>query len=216
MQESTSIWLGPSVAASGVLISAAVGFVIAIYGDDIRAFCRKPKLCISIPDPEGEWTVITDNTTRKIIDNAIYFHVLLENEKPTRIARDVELYILECVVSDTQRNNVKMPLPCPLPIQARREFKGQRHDRIDVGGALFAYDLIRCLRSGRIEVLLNCNRPNNFAAWIQGKGSMSLWLEARGVNAASNRLFVNIQWDGVFPEENAGLGSHITITVKTN
>jgi hypothetical protein len=200
-------WVSPAVAVAGILISAAVGFIIAIYGDDIRGICRRPKLVISLPDLKGEWTVLTGrdgNTT----DEAIYFHVLIRNQKQSRIARDVELYVTECVVSDADRVNARMPIPCPLPIKARRG-----HNGIEVGSAPYAYDLLRCLRSGRIELLLNCNRPNNFTAWITRKGTMKVGIEARGVNAVSNKLVVTFTWDGVFPKEVDGLGGHLTISL---
>ena len=203
-------WINPIVAVSGIILSVVGSFVIAIFGDDIRAFCRRPKLRILLPDSEGEWTVLTGDH-----DNpAIYFHILIENCTPVRVAKDVELYILECEVSDVDRKNLKLPLVCPLPISPRRKFNGVKHDRIDIGAVSFAYDLVRCLKSGKTELLLNCSRPNNFTAWIKGSGLMKLLLEARGTNAVSNRLLVKIVWDGVFPSQAEGLGVHLIITTE--
>lgn len=201
-------WINPVVAGCGVILSVAMSLVIAIFGDDLRALFRRPKLWISLPDLEGEWTILTDHETKKITDHAIYFHALLKNQKPFRIARDVELYVIECTVSDVERENTPMPLPCPLPIKARR-----KHSGVEVGAAPFAYDLFRCLESSRrIELLLNCNRPNNFTAWISQKGTMRLTIEARGMNAVSNKLIMKVSWDGVFPKEVDGLGQHLVVS----
>lgn len=188
-----------------------VSFLIAIFGDDLRAWLRPPDLKIKLPDLKGEWTVLRDKQKIKT-DDAIYFHAVIENEKPARIAKDSELFLIECSTTHSGQSKKKQPLPCALPIQARRRFNGKRHDRVDVGVAPFAYDLCRCLRSGRFEIRLNCGYPNNFEPWIEGAGELEFSIEARATNGRSRKLRITIAWDGIFPEQFDGLGNHIQIT----
>ena len=100
--------LSAAIALAGVVIS----LVIAIYGDDIRAFCRRPNLRLLLPDLSGEWTELSDKS------RAIYFHAIVQNDTPTRIAKSVELFVTECIVTPKGKESRKQPLPCPLPIRA--------------------------------------------------------------------------------------------------
>jgi hypothetical protein len=197
--------LSAAIALVGILISLA----IQIYGDDIRAFCRRPELRIVLPDLCGEWTVLSDKS------RAIYFHAIVHNNTPTRIAKSVELFVIDCVVTPEGQTPRRQPLPCPLPVQARREFDGKRHTQIDIGSTKYAYDLFRCNEGHRFSLLLNGNCPNNFKPWLKGPGTIEVAIEATGLNANSNKLFAKIAWDGVFPEERDGLEPHIRITQKT-
>lgn len=197
--------LSSAIALTGIVISLA----IAIYGDDIRSICRRPKLCLTLPDECGEWTVLAGG------DPAIYFHALVRNCTPARVANAVELFVTECTVTPRGRTPGRQPLPCPLPIQARREFHGKRHHQIDVGATPFAYDLFQCRDTKHVLLLLNCNYPNNFKPKLTGPGTMSITIQALGTNASSNKVFVEIEWDGIFPVEDSGLAPHLKITHKT-
>lgn len=197
--------LSGGIALTGILISLA----IAIYGDDIRAFFRPPDLRLVLPDLSGEWTVLGDNSP------TIYFHAILHNKTPTRVAKSVELFVTECTVTPKGEQSRTQPLPCPLPVQARREFDGKRHTQIDIGSTRYAYDLFQCKKGHRFSLLLNCNRPNNFMPWLEGAGKLDLAIEATGLNTTSNKIFVTVEWDGIFPEESSGLQPHIRITHKT-
>ena len=204
----TSIGIGllsAAIALTGILISLG----IAIYGDDIRSICRRPKLCLTLPDECGEWTVLRGG------DPAIYFHALVRNCTPARVANAVELFVTECTVTPRDGTPERQPLPCPLPIQARREFHGMRHHQIDVGAAPFAYDLFLCRGTKHVLLLLNCNYPNNFKPKLTGPGTMSITIQALGINASSNKVFVQIEWDSIFPDKDSGLAPHLTITHKT-
>jgi hypothetical protein len=197
--------LSATIALIGILISLA----IAIYGDDIRSICRRPKLCLVLPDECGEWTVLEGG------DPAIYFHALVRNCTPARVANAVELFVTECTVTPRGWKPERQPLPCPLPIQARRKFHGKRHHQIDVGATPFAYDLLQCRDTKHVMLLLNCNYPNNFKPKLTEPGTMRITIQALGINASSNKVFVEIEWDGIFPSEDSGLAPHLTITSKT-
>lgn len=209
MDEFTELLRG-SVTLLGVLISVSISFLIAIFGDDIRAWLRPPKLRITLPDLKGEWTVLR-NKEKKITDEAIYFHAVIDNEKPSRIAHDCELFLIECFVKYEGQDRQEQLLPCALPVQARRRFNGKRHDRVNIGVAPFAYDLCRCLRSGRVEILLNCGYPNNFEPWLEKAGNLDFTIEARATNGRSDKVKILLSWDGIYPEKSEGLGGHIRI-----
>lgn len=203
----TSLGIG-LLSASIALIGIAISLGIAIYGDDIRSFCRRPKLCVTLPDVGGEWTVLGGG------DPAIYFHALVQNCTPARVANSVELFITECVVTPSGGKAIRQPLPCPLPIQARREFNGQRHQQVNIGATPYAYDLFQCRFAKHLTVLLNCNFPNNFKPLLKGAGTLEATVQALGINASSNKVFVRVEWDGSFPSEGAGLEPHIKLTQK--
>jgi len=197
--------LSAAIALIGIIISLA----IAIYGDDIRSACRRPKLCLTLPDECGEWTVLGGG------DPAIYFHGLVQNTTPSRVAHAVELFVTECIVTPSGAKPIKQPLPCPLPIQARRKFNGERHNQVDIGATPYAYDLFRCWSTKELKLLLNCDYPNNFRPILKGAGAISVVIQALGINASSNKVFVTVEWDGVFPQERSGLSPNLKICHKT-
>ena len=199
------------ISALIALFGIIVSFFIAIFGDDLKAFWRKPKLSLRLPDIGGEWTVLR-NSNQKVGGNpAIYFHALLENKTPPRVAKSVELFVFECTVTPEGRTPCIMPLPCPLPVKARRD-----HSAIDIGSTPHAYDLLRCVNDAKLELLLNCNTPNNFKPRLEGPGTLDIAIQATGLNTSSNKMWIKIKWDGVFPKESNGIEPHIKITIKSN
>lgn len=197
--------LSAAIAMTGILIS----LTIAIFGDDIRALLRRPKLLLSLPDLHGEWTVLSNGTP------AIYFHGLVENSTPYRVAHGVELFVSECVVTRLGHAPEKQPLPCPLPVQARRKFNKVRHNQVDIGAVRYAYDLFCLLSTKELSLLLNCDRPNNFKSSLTSSGTIEIEIQALGINASSNKVFLKIEWDGSFPLESYGLEPHLRLTYKT-
>ena len=193
----------------GVLVSVGVSIGIAIFGDDLRAYFRNPKVCLLLPDLEGEWTILRGGQLGT--EAAIYFHALVKNTQPARLAKDLELFIESCEITDSKGAKRKEPLPCPLPIQSRRKFNGERHGMVDVGATPFAYDLVRCRASNGFEVMLNCDYPNNFKPFLRGPGTIEFVIQALGSNCASDKIAIQIEWDGVFPKEQDGLGEHVKI-----
>ena len=201
--------LGANVAISVCAVVASI--VVNIFGDDLRAMLRRPALVITLPDLKGEWTIIRDKKNT-VVDRAIYFHAVVMNKKPARIALDTELFLVECSVTPVGQTPKNQPMPCPLPIQARRRFNGIRHDRVNIGVTPYAYDLFRCREnSKRLKVLLNGDYPNNLKPWITGAGELQFVIEARATNAKSQRTRLTIKWDGHFPDESEGLGDHFQI-----
>lgn len=200
-----------STSLTCVVLSAVASLIVNIYGDGIRARFRSPKLRVTVVDPCGEWTLL--GSGKRV--PAIYFHVLVENEKPSRVAKNVELLITECFISDCQRDIYKLPLASPLPIKARRSDTGVNGSWLDIGAAPVGYDLIKC-EQAFLTILLNCNYPNNFECWIRGEGSLRFTLQALGTNAASNKLFVDVAWDGIFPADQALRENHLRLKAVTD
>lgn len=207
-----------SIAVAGVAISVCAviaSIVVNIFGDDLRSLFRRPDLEITLPDLKGEWTIIKDKQ-KQAIDRAIYFHAVVTNKKPARVAFDTELFLIECTVTQEGQSPRIQPMPCPLPIQPRRKFNGVRHDRVNIGVTPFAYDLFRCVeKPKRLKVLLNGDYPNNLEPWIVGAGELEFVIEARATNAKSQRTRLNVKWDGYFPEESEGLFNHFQINHST-
>jgi hypothetical protein len=216
MTPTEQFWWNWAVYAVTALATTLVA-VLAIWGEKIRHWFFQPSLRLSLKNPQGELTTIQlgwrDPETGEIrsqSEQARLYHVRVSNPRHRWLPiKGVMVHLLQ--VQELGPDGIfqgKWIGDVPLRFRHFEVMPAQR----TIGSEADA-DLCMIVRD-RFELLLLV-QPNNLDSRRYGTMRMRVVLQARGIEADSNQLTLDIAWNGKWHDGAIEMGSNLTIKEVT-
>ena len=188
------------VMAFGTLLLAA----IAIWGEAIRHKLMPPKLTLMEHNFSGDFTKQGD---RKRV---VYFHLRLVNERSWAPAHNVRV-MCEAISRRTADGSSFREEPLIVPMQLTWSFQrfNEMWPTIGFGRCLdFGY-----LSEGDDQFAISLFAfPGNFRGFVCANETKRFKILARSDDhIRSDPMFVEVSWDGVFPDSAEDCRSHIVV-----
>ncbi len=201
--------VGLYLQAIGVGISTLI-VISAIWGEQIRARFFGPKLFLSLLKPEGEETFISNAENTPVR----YYHLKVENKRKGLIAKNVQVVLLSInsPYKGGENKTTTIGGRLPFPWSFREKIKGLE-DRIYYSniGPDDICDLACLIKGGVLTIL--AAEWNLIKDQVRLAANQKASVEAVAIadNAQSNRLALEISWDGRWPENDPDALNHIVI-----
>lgn len=183
-------------------IGSLVVAVLAIWGDQVRAWLFGPKLELSLAHD------VPDLTNRNDGKKALFYHLRITNHGHTL----AEAVTVRCTsiwrkAADGKYRSEQLLYPVLLrwtPAELGRVLVSVRTSDVCDLGSLVENE-------ARFEIAALV-RPNNFRGSVAGNESIVVGIEAIGKNVTSKPYFVEISWDGVWsPNINEMAAQHLVV-----
>ncbi len=185
-------------------IGTVSAVIVALFGETIWAWFRRPKLdlSISVQRPDCVRTKLTDNAGR-IVADCYYFRVLVSNRGKRR-AEDVELYAERLQQEENGKFNTVVAFP---PMDLRWSHVGKPlqgispglHKHCDLGYIPLPNELKEVVEIALYSTARFCFelevKPNQ-GGWSIGAGTYRLHLAVAAANAEVQRRVLEIKFGG--------------------
>ena len=205
---------GLLIQAIGVAASAVIA-LFAIMGEQIRARFFGPKLALTLFKPQGEITYNVSRSDQERIP-VRYYHFKVVNKRKGLVAQNVQVVLLSIDSpykgGENQLTSLGGRLPFPWAFRERTAGLEEKLYYSNIG----ADDLcdLACLEEGEREKLRILADPWQVITdqVLIGPNQKAV-IEAVAVadNAQSNRIRLELFWDGQWPENDDDALEHIVI-----
>jgi hypothetical protein len=183
-----------------VQLAVAVGTVGAVIVAIYSIFRKRlPRLDFGLLRPKGERTRLTDTG-----EDVRYYHLRVWNENRFVPGDDAQVFITR--IEDLHRKTIWLG---NLPLRWRDQEFVPLFQKV---GSEKHADLCRIGQQNGLT-LLPLYEPNNFTVNYPGRCHLILWVQARSNQADSDPLKVEINWNGIWDDDDKTMLDHITITV---
>src|SRR5262245_31382893 len=186
-------WTNFAVKTLGTL-ATFLAVLVALFGSRWRYRMIPPRLKIVLSSTEGMGGEVFDldrvTNQARHLTNAVWFHIQVDNETRDTPVSGVHIFLLSIEAPDASGTF--------KPVWEGNAPLGWRHDKnpqpktIGYGAEC---DLCHVLKQPPMVRLSPIN-PGQVPDTITGPCKLILTLQARGVEAESNRYRVEISWDG--------------------
>ena len=202
-------WTDWVIKALGTVATFLAVFV-ALFGSWLRNVLAPPQLTISLASRDGIPTtlVLTNKETTKVRQTpAFWWHIRVENHTRWNRVSDVYVFLLS-VESPDAAGEFK-----PTWVgQAALTWQHEANPQPKKIGHTAQTDLCHILKeplSLRLSPIVFGQVPSLYTQATR----LRLTLQARGVEADSNQLQVQIAWDGQWSDDKAEMSRHLVVTV---
>jgi hypothetical protein len=197
--------------AIGVCASSIIA-IFAIWGEQIRARFLGPKLVLSLFKPEGEETFVSHANNE--FTPIRYYHLKVENKRKGLIAQNVQVILLSIDSPDKGGKNKITSLGgrLPFPWSFRQPIKGMEEKSYYSNiGPDDLCDLANMEKGEKLKIL--AARWHIIIDQLLIGANQKAVIEAVAVadNTQSNRIKLEISWDGQWPKDDADAPNHIII-----
>lgn len=199
-------------------INAFVGFgtivvaVLAIWGDWVRHLLGgAPKLTLAIRDPLGD-LIRTDHQGKSLTPQR-YYHLLVANGRRWTQAQNVRVVVVEYFRLAPDGTFVRQPLSGPLQLMWQYALVNPNPLYKTVGPNEIC-DLGFIVK-GEDFKLTPYYAPSNFDGSLSPNQRMRIVVQAIAHNAESNRLSIDIAWNGLWSEDSLEMSSNFVISQST-
>ena len=186
-----------AVTAVGTLLVA----VLAIWGDWIRSQLTGPKLAISLHDPQGEPTGLTNGKSSR------HYHLKVSNKRRWTQAKNVRV-VLTKVIKPAADGSFP-PESLSGPLQLTWQFP-QIHPQYSLIGPDDICDLGLIIEGDKF-ILTPYIVPVKFDGVLGSGQRMRIEVIAIADNAESNVLCVDLAWDGKWSDDTSEMKKHLVI-----
>lgn len=189
------------------ILAALVTFmaiVVALWGERIRQWWNKPKLRISLADPEGSLT--TRNDGKK----ARYYSLHVRNERRSSPATNVRVLLTDIMKQDPDGN--WRPLVFSGPVHVMWKWPNMTPAYTTIGPdemSTFGF-VVEDAKRFALQ-LYWC--PNNLDPNFPPNEPIRMRFKAVSDSAESNTLTVQVAWDGVWDEGSKEMQQHLIVKV---
>jgi hypothetical protein len=189
-------------------IATFFAVVVALFGDRIRYRLDPPRLRIFLKDPlgaAGELHFFNPDTNEATKTLGLWHHVQVKSETRWRAVTGVYVYLLSIEVPDAS-GDFQSIWEGASPLGWRHE-PGQQPKKI---GHPAECDLCHVLKDPlqmRLSPLIKGQIPDT----ITGQVKMLFTLQARGSEADSNVLRIEISWDGEWSDTRTEMRRHLVV-----
>jgi hypothetical protein len=193
-------WLTTIIAIVESLATVLV-FVLAIWGEPIRAYLIGPRLLITLLDPKGE------RLTLKNGQDCRYYHLRVENKRRWSPAHNVRVLLtsLDRPAADGEVPGSRLS----GPIQLKWQYGNVVPQSLTIGPAYNA-DL-GCLAKNESFKLSMMIFPVNLESKIIGNETLHVEVIAVSDETESSPLRLRINWDGEWSDDAAEMARHFVV-----
>ena len=194
-----------------LIIQAAVGMgtllvaALAIWGNLVRSWWSGPKLEISLLNPLGELTYLTNGTPVR------YYHLKVKNIRKWSPAQNVRVVLTKVFQPAADGSWVDRSFSGPL--QLTWQFP-QFHVQFPSIGPDDVSDL-GCIPKGQRFSLTPYVIPNGFNGFVEANQSIRVEVTAVANNGQSKSLLIEIAWNGYWRDEAAEMRRHLVVKEVT-
>ena len=196
-------WINLFVAIGTILLA-----ILVVYGDSIKSYLVGPKLSIKIRDLNKEQIVINKQN-----NEFLYSHLIIENNRPNSIARNVEVLVTNVRTktgAQIDYQNRYWPGSIPLFWQYSLIDKSYNDGYISIGPTricdLLSISKINSILHVSTRVVTNTTRID-----LSEKGSIELEITLAAENFKSKPYYFEIIWDGKWIDKIENIKSHLKI-----
>ncbi len=203
MPQNVTDW--PTFWVQVVYTLVTVGILVAaIWGQPIRTRFFGPRLKVSLANASGSLTNRGDGSPTR------YFHLRIDNERPSMPARSVKVLCTHLGKATGSTPPVLVPLPIPLQFLwsfpqfhalTQTIVSDHRCDlgHIDQGSTGFEFDFYI--------------KPNNVDTAVKAGETALLEIKVEGENCPSaTAIRLRVTWDGEWAEDDEAMASHLVVT----
>jgi len=201
---------------------AAVGtvgaVVVALFGEWIRAHLWPPKLVVSLRDSTDE-SVPTKLATEeaRVITQSRWCHVHVENTRRRfSPATDVQVFLLSVEEPDAAGTFQLRWAAEPVPLAWSHQKYKPATFRIGVPRQADLCSVVQHPTDGTHFLLLApLFQPFALPVRWETGCKLALTVQARGVEADSNKLRVEVAWNGEWSDDPRTMRRHLTVSATT-
>lgn len=184
-------------------IASFAACVVAIWGARIQHWLMRPKLHLTLFDPLGT------QRNGRVDDRSVvvrWYHLSVENKQRWNPISDVRVYLLEV---EGLRDAFLWTGCLPLNFQSEKRYEAGNHRKV---GPVAYVDLLSLRDDGTMQIRTtfgSSHLPKDF----RGETHIRLTVQAKGTEADSAPLHIDVDWDGTWPEDHKAMSEHATIKV---
>ncbi len=190
----------------GVIGTWAIA-IIAIWGDSIRSCVLGSKLELKLHDPRGEITKVKDGTPIR------YYHLDVNNKRKNAKAINVRVLVTKLLrpLADGSFANESLNSPLHLTWQ----FPEHRPKFLTIGHNQESCDLGCIPRNGKFG-LCPYLLPAKYNIFLKAKEKIRIEIVAIAENATSNKVNLEISWDGKWDDDRETMKKHLVVKEMDN
>jgi hypothetical protein len=200
-------WTDWTVKALSTL-ATFLAVLVALFGSWLRNLIAPPHLTIALVSAEGDPTILRvfDRAANQVLETSgFWYHVRVENR--TRWNPVTELYIFLLSIEQPDAAGDFKPIwigHAPLTWQHEQN---PQPKKIGYGAQC---DLCHILKDP-LQLRLSPIIPGQIPAEYTAACRIALTLQARGIEADSGRLRIEISWNGQWSDDKAGMLRHLVV-----
>lgn len=193
-------WWQIGIQAFGVLVTLALA-AVAIWGEALRRRWAGPKLRVWLYDPLGEPMPITGGNRSR------WYHLRVENQRPGTIASNVRVVLTKVARPAPDGHLEPRELSMPIPMNWQHGHSAPENP--SVGPARNA-DLGAIVETQPFQLTLSFT-PNNLDPYVRAGERIMAQFMALADDAQSNRIWVEVKWDGVWASDTDEMAKHLVV-----
>jgi len=175
---------------------------LAIWGGLIRSFVVGPKLKLELHDAEGEITKSDNGIPRR------YYHLDVINKRKAVKAENVRVLVTKLLrpLADGRFEDDTLNSPLHLTWQ----FPSTQPKFLTIGYNHESCDLGYIPEGGHFR-LTPYLVPNKYNVELQANNKIRVELVVIAENAASNKIYLEISWDGEWSDDSKKMKKHLVV-----
>jgi hypothetical protein len=202
-------WIDWGVKALGAL-ATFLAVLVALLGSRLRHWISPPQLRINLVSTDGWpgaiYVLDPSGTARKTAD-VIWYHVRVENK--TRWNPVTEAYIFLLLIEAPDNSGEFKPIWNGNAALGWRHEPSQQPKHIGYPAECDLCHVLKDPREVRLSPLTKGQVPDLFT----GPFKIAVTLQARGIEADSDRLRLEISWDGEWSDDRTEMKRHFTVDI---
>lgn len=204
--EKLALW--GTIAKILAALATFLAVIVAIWGDRIRhRFGLKPKLVVTLQDPEGELVDVSTGPEQPL-KKARYYHLKVSNERRWCEAKNVRIVITG--LFKPAADGTLAPQILSGPFQLTWRFTNY-HPMYSTVGPYDVADLGYLQENAEFR-LTPYVFPSSFAGSLKANERMRVQVQAIGDNAESKPVCIDISWDGHWSDGSKEMANHLVVT----